>query len=67
VFGHWAALGLMVRDNVLCLDSGCVWGNKLSAVLLTADPAQRVITQVSCSVNHPGKARSFLKHSKARD
>ncbi|WP_250865923.1 symmetrical bis(5'-nucleosyl)-tetraphosphatase [Caballeronia sp. INSB1] len=67
VFGHWAALGLMVRENVLCLDSGCVWGNKLSAVLLTADPAQRVITQVSCSVNHPGKARSFLKHSKARD
>ncbi|MDR5780174.1 symmetrical bis(5'-nucleosyl)-tetraphosphatase [Caballeronia sp. LZ065] len=50
VFGHWAALGLMIRDNVLCLDSGCVWGNKLSAVRLTADPAQRVVTQVSCSM-----------------
>ncbi|MDR5820812.1 symmetrical bis(5'-nucleosyl)-tetraphosphatase [Caballeronia sp. LZ043] len=50
VFGHWAALGLMIRDNVLCLDSGCVWGNKLSAVRLTADPAQRVVTQVSCSI-----------------
>ncbi|KIG07760.1 Bis(5'-nucleosyl)-tetraphosphatase, symmetrical [Burkholderia sp. MR1] len=48
VFGHWAALGLMIRDDVLCLDSGCVWGNKLSAVLLTKDPAARVLTQVSC-------------------
>ncbi|MDR5743755.1 symmetrical bis(5'-nucleosyl)-tetraphosphatase [Caballeronia sp. LZ029] len=50
VFGHWAALGLMIRDDVLCLDSGCVWGNKLSAVRMTADPAQRVVTQVSCSM-----------------
>ncbi len=49
-FGHWAALGLMIRDDVLCLDSGCVWGNKLSAVRLTADPAQRVVTQVSCEM-----------------
>jgi bis(5'-nucleosyl)-tetraphosphatase (symmetrical) len=50
VFGHWAALGLMIRDNVLCLDSGCVWGNKLSAVLLDSDPARRVLTQVSCAM-----------------
>jgi bis(5'-nucleosyl)-tetraphosphatase (symmetrical) len=50
VFGHWAALGLMIRDDVLCLDSGCVWGNKLSAVLLTADPKQRVVTQVNCAM-----------------
>ncbi len=50
VFGHWAALGLMIRDDVLCLDSGCVWGNKLSAVRLTADPKQRVITQVNCAM-----------------
>jgi bis(5'-nucleosyl)-tetraphosphatase (symmetrical) len=58
VFGHWAALGLMIRDDVLCVDSGCVWGNKLSAVLLTKDPAERVVTQVSCAVNHPGTRRS---------
>ncbi|AKM00502.1 symmetrical bis(5'-nucleosyl)-tetraphosphatase [Burkholderia pyrrocinia] len=48
VFGHWAALGLMLRDNVVALDSGCVWGNQLSAVRLTADPAQRMVTQVQC-------------------
>ncbi|MBR8035554.1 symmetrical bis(5'-nucleosyl)-tetraphosphatase [Burkholderia vietnamiensis] len=48
VFGHWAALGLMLRENVVALDSGCVWGNQLSAVRLTADPAQRTVTQVQC-------------------
>ncbi len=48
VFGHWAALGLMLRDNVVALDSGCVWGNQLSAVRLTADPALRTVTQVQC-------------------
>ncbi|WP_321871276.1 symmetrical bis(5'-nucleosyl)-tetraphosphatase [Burkholderia ubonensis] len=48
VFGHWAALGLMLRDNVIALDSGCVWGNQLSAVRLTADPAGRTVTQVQC-------------------
>ncbi|TDN67224.1 symmetrical bis(5'-nucleosyl)-tetraphosphatase [Paraburkholderia sp. BL10I2N1] len=49
VFGHWAALGLMVRDNVIGLDSGCVWGNQLSAVRLTSAPGERTITQVDCS------------------
>ena len=29
-FGHWSSLGLYQHDNVFCLDSGCVWGNKLS-------------------------------------
>lgn len=48
VFGHWAALGLMLRDNLVALDSGCVWGNRLSAVRLTAEPAERTVTQVEC-------------------
>ncbi|HEV3106108.1 MAG TPA: symmetrical bis(5'-nucleosyl)-tetraphosphatase [Trinickia sp.] len=49
VFGHWAALGLMLRDNLVGLDSGCVWGNKLSAVRLAANPADRTVTQVDCN------------------
>jgi bis(5'-nucleosyl)-tetraphosphatase (symmetrical) len=48
VFGHWAALGLIVRDNVLGLDSGCVWGEALSAVRLASAPAERTVTQVDC-------------------
>ena len=44
VSGHWAALGLRVADNLLALDSGCVWGQKLSAVRLQ----DRRIYQVAC-------------------
>lgn len=34
VFGHWAALGLRMKKRYLALDSGCVWGGKLSAIRL---------------------------------
>ena len=34
VFGHWAALGLLRRGDVTALDTGCVWGNYLTAVRL---------------------------------
>lgn len=30
-FGHWSALGLMQYENATCLDTGCVWGNELTA------------------------------------
>ncbi|MGQ0751301.1 MAG: symmetrical bis(5'-nucleosyl)-tetraphosphatase [Betaproteobacteria bacterium] len=34
LFGHWAALGLVVREDVIALDTGCVWGRQLSALRL---------------------------------
>jgi bis(5'-nucleosyl)-tetraphosphatase (symmetrical) len=34
VFGHWAALGLVRREGITALDSGCVWGGSLTAVRL---------------------------------
>ncbi len=34
VCGHWAALGLLVREDVLAIDTGCVWGRELSALRL---------------------------------
>lgn len=33
-FGHWAALGLRIKKRYIALDSGCVWGGRLSAVRL---------------------------------
>ncbi|KQQ47309.1 bis(5'-nucleosyl)-tetraphosphatase (symmetrical) [Duganella sp. Leaf126] len=44
VFGHWSALGLTVRPNLIGLDSGCVWGGQLSAVCLE----DRSVLQVQC-------------------
>lgn len=44
VFGHWSALGLVLRPNLIGLDSGCVWGGKLSAVCLD----DRSLLQVDC-------------------
>jgi len=34
VFGHWSALGLVCRCNVLGLDTGCLWGRRLTALRL---------------------------------
>lgn len=34
VFGHWASLGVLLTDGVIGLDSGCVWGRKLTAFRL---------------------------------
>lgn len=34
IFGHWSALGMYFGQQVVCLDSGAVWGNKLTAMSL---------------------------------
>lgn len=34
VFGHWAAMGLRIKKRYIAMDSGCVWGGKLSAFRL---------------------------------
>lgn len=44
VFGHWSAEGLVVRSNVVGLDTGCVWGGKLTALRLS----DRAIFQRDC-------------------
>ena len=55
VFGHWSALGLVLRPNLIGLDSGCVWGGKLTAVCLD----DRTLLQVDCPEyrEHGGKKR----------
>jgi bis(5'-nucleosyl)-tetraphosphatase (symmetrical) len=47
VCGHWSALGYLRRDDLLCLDSGCLWGGALTAQRLDVDDAPPVT--VACS------------------
>lgn len=52
VFGHWSSLGLLHGPNLLGIDSGCVWGESLSAVRLD----DGAVFRVRCS-EHNGVRR----------
>ena len=45
ICGHWSALGLQIKNNLIALDTGCVWGGSLTAVRLE----DRKVFQVSCA------------------
>ena len=47
-FGHWAALGLRVKKRYIAMDSGCVWGGKLTALRLE----DRTKYQVRCPTKY---------------
>lgn len=44
VFGHWSTLGLLLRPDAICLDTGCVWGGHLTAVR----QSDRQMIQIAC-------------------
>ena len=44
VFGHWSTLGLVLRPDLISLDTGCVWGGKLTAVSMN----ERKLIQIDC-------------------
>ncbi len=52
VHGHWAAMGLVVRDNVIGLDTGCVYGRELTALTL---PSRETVSvkakKIYCAVD----------------
>lgn len=47
VFGHWSTLGYQTTNGVYCLDSGCVWGKRLTALKIRRDGSIRLY-QVPC-------------------
>jgi bis(5'-nucleosyl)-tetraphosphatase (symmetrical) len=54
-FGHWSTLGLIRRQNLLALDTGCVWGGQLTAARISAAGQVETI-QVACpQAQKPGR------------
>ncbi|MFK7793863.1 MAG: symmetrical bis(5'-nucleosyl)-tetraphosphatase [Gammaproteobacteria bacterium] len=47
IFGHWSALGLKKTDNLLGLDTGCLWGSQLTAARIDVRPV--TLQQIDCS------------------
>ncbi len=51
ICGHWSALGLRQRDNIIALDTGCLWGGQLTAFCLET----KQITQIDCDARDSAK------------
>jgi bis(5'-nucleosyl)-tetraphosphatase (symmetrical) len=47
-FGHWSTLGTVHRENLLPLDTGCVWGGCLTAARLGITPGSMERISVKC-------------------
>lgn len=47
VYGHWAMQGLLIKPYSIGLDSGCVYGKKLTALILP----EKKIMQVNSTTN----------------
>ena len=61
-FGHWSTLNAAVRrhpglrGNALALDTGCVWGGRLTAARLGGGPGEFELISVECEASQkPGK------------
>ena len=46
IFGHWSTLGLYEDEHVLSLDTGCLWGGKLTAARIDSDTVE--IVSIEC-------------------
>ncbi len=53
IFGHWSALGLMLKEKAIALDTGCLWGGPLTAIRLE----DRRVFEVPCA--NPGAAKHW--------
>jgi len=46
IFGHWSTLGYIENEEVICLDTGCVWQGKMTAKRI--DIPDGGIVQIDC-------------------
>ena len=59
ICGHWSALGLRLTPDLLALDTGCVWGGRLTAVRLE----DRRVFQTACTPT-ADLARAKTEHTR---
>ncbi len=53
-FGHWSTLGLLQRPDLLALDTGCVWGGRLSAARVENGRSLELISVKCEQAQKPG-------------
>lgn len=46
IMGHWSTLGFYEDEHVLALDTGCLWGGKLTAARIDSDEVE--IVSIDC-------------------
>jgi bis(5'-nucleosyl)-tetraphosphatase (symmetrical) len=51
IFGHWSTLGLYEDGHVLALDTGCLWGGKLTAARIDTNKVEFVSVECVKSID----------------
>lgn len=57
VFGHWSTLGFYTGNGVIALDSGCLWGGKLTALRLDTEAGVHDPVQLPCKPGRRSKKK----------
>ena len=72
VCGHWSALGLTITQGVHAIDTGAVWGGKLTALQLDTDELRvvqvpgREVTAPATAPRAPRRPRERQGRQRAR-
>lgn len=51
LFGHWSTLGEVSKKNIYALDTGCVWGGKLTALRIDKEEPEYISVDCPSTAN----------------
>lgn len=51
IFGHWSTMGNHHQPGIYALDTGCVWGGKLTAIKVATNPPEYIQTNCQAAQN----------------
>ncbi|GAA5937931.1 uncharacterized protein JCM15063_005416 [Sporobolomyces koalae] len=66
VYGHWASQGLQVQNHSIGLDSGCVYGRQLSALVLELSSNSSPLSPLASATSVASKDRKVTPSSLSR-